>query len=90
MTNSDEQDQTAPMIKKNMSLILVHSICYRDVTNGSTYRLNDSIGEMYLTFTSAGVICYMYMLTPTRLISPWTLIRLFLGEQSDLGPNCLL
>ena len=46
-------------------------------------RLNDSIAEMHLKFTSAGVICYM-------LISPWTLIRLFLGEQSDLGPNCLL
>ena len=29
------------------------------------HRLNDSIAEMHLKFTSAGVICYMLMLTPT-------------------------
>ena len=29
------------------------------------YRLNDSIVEMHLKITSAGVICYMQMLTPT-------------------------
>ena len=29
------------------------------------HRLNDSIAEIHLKFTSAGVICYMQMLTPT-------------------------
>ena len=61
MTNKDEQDQTAPMIT-------VWSRCTLFATETlqmDLHRLNDSITEMHLKFTSAGVISYMLMLTPS-------------------------
>ena len=54
MTNSDEQDQTAPMVTvlSRSTLFATEAIqMYLD-------RLNDSIAEMHLKCTSAGVICY--------------------------------
>ena len=53
------------------------------------HRLNDWIAEMHLKFSLLELSATCKCLCQLH-ISRWTLIRLFLEEQSDLGPNCLL